>query len=402
MRDILMVAHFTQTPFEKGNGRFHYLAGRLAQDNDNKVEVVTSTFSHSRKQRRIISQEQIEELPYRLTMLEEPGYRKNVSVGRLISHAGFAKRVKQYLKIRKHPDVIYCSVPSLDVAGVVTKYAGTEGIKLIIDIQDLWPEAFQMVIDIPLLSNLLFKPMKRRADYIYRNADKIVAVSETYMNRALSVSKKCEKGLAVYLGTELAVFDQYAAKEKLSKNDAVVRLVYVGALGHSYDLTIVFDALKALKEKKRNNIRFRVIGDGPLRKKFEAYSRYLGVDVEYTGRLEYTEMITRLTECDIAVNPIMHGAAQSIINKVGDYAAAGLPVISTQECPEYRELLSRYHAGINCENGNAGELAKQIMDLVTDREKRLEMGKNNRRMGEEMFDRKTSYQTIFEMIEGER
>ncbi len=299
MRDILIVAHFTQTPFEKGNGRFHYLAGMLAQDEKNCVEVATSTFSHSRKQQRRISREQKDELPYRLTMLEESGYRKNVSVGRMVSHAGFAKRVGQYLKERKRPDLIYCAVPSLDVANVVTKYAKTEGIKLIIDIQDLWPEAFQMVVNIPLISKLAFAPMKRRADFIYRSADKIVAVSETYRDRALSVSEKCKEGSAVFLGTELAVFDRYAAKEKLSEEDETVRLVYVGALGHSYDLTIVFDALKILKEENAANLSFRVIGDGPLREKFEAYSARLNLDVEYTGRLDYTQMVTRLTECDI-------------------------------------------------------------------------------------------------------
>ena len=54
-------------------------------------------------------------------------------------------------------------------------------------------------------------------------------------------------------------------------------------------------------------------------------------NVEFTGRLPYSEMIRRITECDIAVNPIMHGVAKSIIIKVGDYAMVGLSVISTQD-----------------------------------------------------------------------
>ena len=42
-------------------------------------------------------------------------------------------------------------------------------------------------------------------------------------------------------------------------------------------------------------------------------------------------MVGMLGVCDIAVNSISKGAAQSIINKHGDYAAAGLPVVNTQE-----------------------------------------------------------------------
>lgn len=53
----------------------------------------------------------------------------------------------------------------------------------------------------------------------------------------------------------------------------------------------------------------------------------------------YPEMCGRLVACYIAVNPITHGAAQSIINKHGDYAASGLPVVNTQECEEYRNLV---------------------------------------------------------------
>ena len=62
-----------------------------------------------------------------------------------------------------------------------------------------------------------------------------------------------------------------------------------------------------------------------------------------------------------AVNPISRGAAQSIINKHKDYAAAGLTLLNTQECLEYRELLLEYNAGLNCENNNPADLADEIV-----------------------------------------
>ena len=43
-------------------------------------------------------------------------------------------------------------------------------------------------------------------------------------------------------------------------------------LGHSYDLTSVFDALEILKRKGYNNLKFIIMGDGPLKKKFEGYA----------------------------------------------------------------------------------------------------------------------------------
>lgn len=67
-----------------------------------------------------------------------------------------------------------------------------------------------------------------------------------------------------------------------------------------------------------------------------------------------------LCACDIAVNPIKAKSAGSIINKVADYAAAGLPVINTQECEEYRNLVENYKIGFNCENNNANDLAEKL------------------------------------------
>lgn len=139
--------------------------------------------------------------------------------------------------------------------------------------------------------------------------------------------------------------------------------------------------------------------EGPLKSKFEEKVKKLRINVEFTGRLPYSEMVRRMTECDIAVNPIMHGAAQSIINKVGDYAMAGLPVISTQECMEYRDLLDQYNAGINCDNGDINQLANAIRKLCDNPQLRLELGNNNRRLAEERFDRERSYTPILELLE---
>lgn len=77
---------------------------------------------------------------------------------------------------------------------------------------------------------------------------------------------------------------------------------------------------------------------GGERERLEGVAKEQGLDVTFTGDLPYPKMVATLCECDFAVNPIRRGAA-SIINKVGDYAAAALAVVNTQECEEYRALL---------------------------------------------------------------
>ncbi len=395
-KDILLIAHFCSDFDGKGNNRFNYLADFFSK-NGFDVELVTSDFSHNKKIKR--EKEISEDLSYKVTFIKEPVYKKNVSLKRFYSHYIVAKNLKIYLESRKKPSVIYCSVPSLDIAATAANYAKVNDIKFIIDVQDLWPEAFQMIFNLPIISNIIFYPMKKKADYIYKTADEIVAVSETYKDRALEVNKKVEEGKVVFLGTELGKFDETFSNNKCQgKPDDEIWIAYVGTLGHSYDLTIVFNALEILSNKGYKNLKFVVMGDGPLKEKFEKYSKEKKINTLFTGRLPYAEMVGILGVCDIAVNPISKGAAQSIINKHGDYAAAGLPVVNTQECIEYRNLVDEYEMGLNCNNNDAVDLANKIMVLLSDFELRKKMGMNSRKLAEDKFDRKNTYSSLIKLI----
>lgn len=396
--DIVIVSQYLRDIecFESNNSRFVYIAKLFAKSDENNVEIITSDFNHTKKEKF----NKIGKLDgVKITACHEPGYPKNVCLKRFNSHKKLSKNIKEYLEKRRKPDIIYCAIPSLAVGKIVAQYAEKNGVRFVIDIQDLWPEAFKMVFKIPLLSNAIFYPMKRQANYIYKCADDIIAVSETYCNRALKVNKKVKKGLSVFLGTDLNYFDECAKKNKVEFDDDLVRIAYIGTLGHSYNIPIVIDAIRYLNDKGINNLKFIIMGDGPLKEKFESYAREKQIDAEFLGRLEYAKMVGTLCSCDIAINPISRGAAQSIINKVGDYAAAGLPVINTQENNEYRNLVEEYKIGFNCENNNSNDLAEKINILWNDEKSRKEFGNNNRKLAEKKFNRNRTYNEIVKLME---
>lgn len=386
--DIIILANFCMDFSETDNGRFSYLANMLSKNHD--VEIITSDFFHVEKRHRAETPSH----PYKITLIHEPGYKRNVSPFRFFSHYIWGRNVERYLKARKKPDVIYSAVPSLTAPEKAAKYCLRNNIRFVIDIQDLWPEAFQMVINAPFL----FIPFKKKADRIYAQADAICAVSDTYVKRALEVNGKCKEGKTVYLGTELETFDKYSRKPPIEvKRKEEIWISYCGTLGSSYDLTCVFDALSLLKGKGIEP-KFIVMGDGPRKDEFERYAHEKRLNVEFVGRLKYDQMCSLLSICDINVNPIVHLAAQSIINKHADYAASGLPVVSTQENKEYRSLIEQYEMGYNCENNNPADLADKLGLLIEDEELRKRLGKNARRCAEERFDRKVSYRNLCDAI----
>ncbi len=388
---ILIIANFVDN-FD--TSRFTDLAKMLAQSHE--VELITSDFAHMKKGKK----DKPDVTGYKLTFIHESGYKKNISLKRFISHAKFGKNVKKYLAFIQPPDLIYCAVPSLECCYYAAKYAKKHDIPYVIDVQDLWPEAFQMVFRVPILSTLLFAPFKRKANYIYKSADEIIAVSDTYCRRVLQVNKKTTQSLSVFLGTYLSVFDTNARENAVEKQDpSEFWLAYCGTLGSSYDLRCAMDAIALLQSKGVENIRFKVMGDGPLRSTFEAYAAEKKINAEFFGYMPYPKMCGLLSACDVAINPITHGSAASIINKHGDYAAAGIPVINTQESAEYRSLVESYQMGYNCANGDAEDMASKIELLLKDENLRKSLGEGARKCAEERFDRNRSYKRIVEVLE---
>ena len=391
--DILILADFLGPLDGTFNSRFLYLGDMLAKEHE--VEIVTSDFDHGAK---AYFDYEIEKHDFKITMLHEGAYPTNVCLQRFYGHYVWGRNVRKYLAGRKKPDVIFCAIPTLMASYEAAKYCEKNGIRFVIDIQDLWPEAFQMVFNIPVVSQVIFAPFTFLANGIYKRADGICGVSDTYCERALKVNKKCKKGTTVFLGTELDTFDQYAAGTPIIPDkEGEVRLAYCGTLGASYDLTCVIDAIEKLGDP---SLHFVVMGDGPKKEEFENRAKEKKINATFTGRLQYEAMCCLLSHCDITINPIMHLAAQSIINKHADYAASGLPVISTQESEEYRKLVEDYDMGFNCENGNIGELANKLGTLIKDPQLRKRMGRNARKCASEKFDRKRTYKHLIKEITG--
>lgn len=391
--DIVIVANFCGE-LGQDNNRFAYLAALLAREH--RVELITSDYNHGRKAFRPGVPQGTE---YKITLLHESGYPRNICLRRFASHRAWGKQVAAYLAARETPDVVCCAVPSLTGPLAAAKYCEKKGIRFVVDVQDLWPEAFQMVLNVPVVSAVLFAPFKRLAEQIYARADAVCAVSRTYVQRVLRSNKKGAKGHCVFLGTRLEDFDRGAARYAVSdKPEGELWLGYCGTLGASYDLTCVFDALAMLKGGGKTTPKFVVMGDGPRRGEFEDYAAKLGLDVRFTGMLPYAQMCGLLCACDFTVNPITAGAAGSIINKHADYAACGKPVLNTQESLEYRELVEEYRMGFNCRNADAEDLADKLERLMRDETLRREMGENARRCAQERFDRAQVYRTLVDVI----
>ena len=96
MKDIVIIAHFCRDFSETDNGRFMYLCKELSKEH--KIEIVTSDFEHKTKEHK---EPLVHKWPFTITFLHEPGYKKNISIRRFVSHHAWGIEVKKYLEKRK-------------------------------------------------------------------------------------------------------------------------------------------------------------------------------------------------------------------------------------------------------------------------------------------------------------
>ena len=180
-RKILFIWNYFYFPFEKGKSRFCDLVDSFVKAGYD-VEVICSSFYHMGKTARNTEDPRYQSLGFKATFVSEPGYRKNVSFARIRSLGLFNRRVRALLAHHDPVGVVYVPVPSMELASIAEKWSRRTGSKCLIDVEDLWPESFQMIIRPRWLCRLLLWPLKIKADQAYRGADAVVAVSQTYMS----------------------------------------------------------------------------------------------------------------------------------------------------------------------------------------------------------------------------
>ena len=69
-----------------------------------------------------------------------------------------------------------------------------------------------MVVDIPVISDILFYPLKRDAEKVYASVSGIVGTSDEYRDRPLKNQKLSVPKETVYVGNEIREFDEGVEK----------------------------------------------------------------------------------------------------------------------------------------------------------------------------------------------
>ena len=384
----------------KGATRYVYLA-TLLHEHGFDVDFITSGFQHWEKRQRDVEHFDAGTDAYTIRFIEEPFYPKNMCPQRIWAHHVVAKRVSEYFDEHHDYDLIYCQIPPNDVAREIGKAAHRFKIPYVVDVNDLWPEAFRVAFDVPVLSDILFAPFYRQAKAVYQMADAVVGTSDEYRERGLRDARSGIPSETVYVGNQLCEFDAgvTAQASQIDKSAGDIWVSYAGTLSACYDLETLVRAM-ALVQKTHPEAKLQILGDGSERDNLKAAAHSSGAEVVFHGYLPYSQMAAWLSKSDITINSLVEKAAQSIVTKIGDYLAAGKPMVNTSCSKEFRAKVEADGFGVNVKPGDAEGMAEVLIDLIEDPQRRAQMGERARAIAEEQFDRPHSYLKTVRLIEG--
>jgi len=400
-RRVLLVNNVIYLPGEGGYKRTMFMFDMMKKLGY-EVTLITGDFNHYQKQARDIDAFRKNYPQYEnIQFLHMPVYKKNVSFRRIYSEKYWAKEFKKWLKSNiTRFDVVFFS--DIDYNLPVDSICNAHCVKKIIDIRDLRPEVFRVVVKNEFLFRILFFPMKLKADKAYACADELVAVSQEYLERGLRVNKKSKNPVVVYLGSTLEKF--FAGVEKYSpeieKPIDQKWIIYAGTLGESYDLKTLIEAAQKIEKQRGKSVRFKILGQGPDEAKLKKFADSLHVNnIDWVGFLPYEKMAAYLCKSEITVNALKKNASQSIINKVADYFAAGIPILNGSCCKEMQKMVVDNNVGYNYEAENVNSLVMYTNLLLDHPDQCKVFGENAKKLALEKFDRKTSYLEILKRID---
>jgi glycosyltransferase involved in cell wall biosynthesis len=379
---IWILNHYAHPRDVPGSSRHHDLAVELVR-RGNQVVVVSSSFDHfSHKYvRKVPSTGSLTELVDGITWVwvSTSAYFGN-DAKRIMSMFQYERRAKTVAMrlLRLHrlpsPDVIIGSTVHPLAARAGATLARALCVPFVLEVRDLWPET---LIDMGVVrrEGLLGRLLAGIEKSLCRRSSGIILVPDNAGDYYSQRGVPSEKLIWIPNAVDL---ERYAAHDIGSRTQSgSFEVVYTGALGVNDGMRNAIEAWMILEGDGYSDIHLSLYGDGNEKAALMqlAQSRSLA-SVSFRDRVPKDQVPAILSSADAALMCLLslpmyrYGASP---NKLGDYMAAGKPIVYSSDYP-IAALVSSGCA-IRCAASNPRALASAVLDMrATSETDRFRMG----------------------------
>lgn len=266
------------------------------------------------------------------------------------------------------------------LAALVKKF---RRVPFVYNLQDIFPDSLAGT-DLAKKGGMLWKIGRVIENFTYRNADKIIVISEDFKKNIMAKGVPEEKIIVVYNWVdEQAVVDIPREENKLFDKYGLDRskfyITYNGNIGLTQNMDMLLEVAKALEANE--DIQFVLVGNGAYLEQVKQIIKDRNVgNVTLLPFQPYEDIshVFSLGNVSLVISKPGVGA-NSVPSKTWSIMSASRPVLANFDENELKTIIENNNCGIFTKAGDKVAFTDAILKLYSDRELCKEYGQNGRK-----------------------
>lgn len=286
------------------------------------------------------------------------------------------------------------------LAGIVKNFTKQP---FVYNLQDIFPDSL-VGTGLAKKGGLLWKIGRVIENFTYRNADKIIVISEDFKKNIMAKGVPEEKIVVVYNWVDQnAVVDVPREQNKLFDKYGLDRskfyIEYSGNIGLTQNMDMLLEVMAEL-QVSHPNINLVLVGEGAYKAQVEKIvdeKQLKNVHLLPFQPYEDISYVFSLGDAGLVISKPGVGA-NSVPSKTWSIMSASRPVLANFDENELKQIVEKHHCGIFTKAGDKEAFKQSILALYNNREMAVEMGKNGRQFVMDNLTREVGTQKYVDVI----
>jgi len=356
-KTIWVISPFSNPFLDIESDRYKYICSVIHENNFKVINFVSSFDHHKKKQKSYNGK-----CKWIIVNVYEPGYIKNVSISRIISHFIFnlSLPICFFYAILKYglPKSIFCAIPHNGSAIISYFFGKIVNATVVVDIHDTWPESVLSIHNLNYITKIIYSVLFKIESLAIYLPDYVFAESQKYADRANSIRVGSSKSSAqpILLGGNINYYNLKDNAERIEIPFNLDRFIiaYSGNLGINNDLDCIIKAFNRFNNEYKDSLLL-FIGAGEREEEIKQIIQENNLDAFVTGRVSYSLLVDLLKISNVGLNSFKVGGNVAYSYKINDYFLCGLPVINSLH-GEVAQYINQFKLGWNYLAGDVDSL----------------------------------------------
>ncbi len=391
------------------------IIAQLLRDRGHEVTWWASAFRHATREFRRYSGQCVEWNGIKIMLARSPGYRRNVSFARMWDHHRLGVTMTRMARAQPVPDLIHCGYPPLEVCEAMTRYGRIHSVPVVVDVRDMWPEAFMSFV--PRALRLLARPaialFNHRARRMLADATAIQGHTHHFVEYGLM---KAGRPVGRYDNAYPFAYEplqpddgarmqaaEFWDSRGLARDSNWLTVCFFGNLNTERDDVNLQTVCRALKIMEKGTIRARAVicGAGRLADQIRRDFGDSGPAIYLPGFVDAASIRELMQRSDLGLLPYLPSKdfMNSLPNKSIEYLSGGLPILTSMTSGYLFESFSIARCIVTYESGDSPALARKLEQLSRDRSRIATMSRNASELFERAFRADVVYLRLVQELE---